>query len=83
MVNKIKRLFQTLYNYFSKNLKKAFGIHEACEIMEMKGAIFLKNVKSRWISMLSLVWCVMVEYKTLLIKMALDGPTNDKTKANF
>jgi hypothetical protein len=25
----------------------------------------------------------MVEYKTLLMKVALDGPTNDKAKANF
>jgi hypothetical protein len=33
--------------------------------------------------MLSYAWCVMVEYRTLLMKMALDGPTNDKAKANF
>jgi hypothetical protein len=25
----------------------------------------------------------MVEYRTLLMKMALDDPTNDKTKVNF
>jgi hypothetical protein len=25
----------------------------------------------------------MVEYRTLLMKMALDDPTNDKAKANF
>jgi hypothetical protein len=25
----------------------------------------------------------MVEYKTLLMKMALNDPTNDKAKANF
>jgi hypothetical protein len=49
------------------------------EVMETKGAKILKNV----ISMLSLAWCVMVKYKTLLMKMALDGPTNDKAKANF
>jgi len=33
--------------------------------------------------MLSLAQCVMVEYKILLMKMALDDPTNEKTKANF
>jgi hypothetical protein len=33
--------------------------------------------------MLSLAWCVMAKYKTLLEKMALNGPTNDNTKANF
>jgi hypothetical protein len=26
---------------------------------------------------------VMVEHKTLLMKMALDDPTNEKAKANF
>ncbi len=26
---------------------------------------------------------VMVEYKTLLMKMAFDGPTDEKAKANF
>jgi hypothetical protein len=25
----------------------------------------------------------MAEYRTLLMKMALDGPINDKAKANF
>jgi len=33
--------------------------------------------------MLSFAWCVMAKYKTLLKKMALNGPTNDNTKANF
>jgi hypothetical protein len=51
--------------------------------MEMKWAKILKNVKIHQIFMLSLVQRVMVEYKTLLMKMAFDGPTNDKAKANF
>lgn len=45
------------------------------ELMETKGA---KNLK-----MLSSTKGVMVKYKTLLMKMAIDGPTNDKAKANF
>ncbi len=49
----------------------------------MKWAKILKNVKIHQIFMLSLVQRVMVEYKTLLMKMAFDGPTNDKAKANF
>ncbi len=51
--------------------------------METKGAKILKNVKIHWISMLSPTRCVMAEYKILLMKMALDDPTNEKTKANF
>jgi hypothetical protein len=33
--------------------------------------------------MLSPTWHVMVEYTTLLMKMALNVPTNNKAKANF
>jgi hypothetical protein len=33
--------------------------------------------------MLSPIWHVMAEYKTLLMKMALKGPNNDKGKAKF
>ncbi len=43
--------------------------------METKGA---KNLK-----MLSSTKRVMEKYKTLLTKMAIDGPTNDNAKANF
>ncbi len=68
-----------MYNYFSKSLKRHLEFTKLVEVMETKGAKILKNV----ISMLSLAWCVMVKYKTLLMKMALDGPTNDKAKANF
>ncbi len=49
----------------------------------MKGAKILKNVKTQWIGMLSPTKHVMVEYKTLLMKMALDNPNNEKAKANF
>ncbi len=51
--------------------------------MEPKGAKILKNVRTQWISMLSPTWHVMLEYRTLLMKMALNVPTNKKAKANF
>jgi hypothetical protein len=51
--------------------------------METKGAKILKNAKTHWISMLSFARCVMVEHKILLMKMAIDGLTNDKAKTNF
>jgi hypothetical protein len=52
-------------------------------LMETKRAKILKNVKTHWISMLSPTWRVMVEYRTLLMKMTFDAPTNEKEKANF
>ncbi len=80
MVNKIEGLFQTLYNYFSKSLIRHLEFTKLVKVMELKG---MKDVKTHWISMLSPAWRVMLEYRTLLMKMALDGPTNDKAKANF
>jgi hypothetical protein len=51
--------------------------------MKMKGARILKNVKTSWIFMLSFVWHIMVEDKTLLMKMAINNPTSNKAKMNF
>jgi hypothetical protein len=51
--------------------------------MEMKKAKIFKNVKTRWIHMLSPTKRVMVEYKTLLMKMAINNPSNEKAKVKF
>ncbi len=51
--------------------------------METNGAKILKNLKTRWIFMMSHIRRLMVKYRTLLMKMALDAPTNDKAKTNF
>ncbi len=51
--------------------------------MQTKGNKILLNVKTRWISMLNLAKRLMEEYKTLLVKLTLDSPTNQKTKLNY
>jgi hypothetical protein len=83
MGNKIEGLLQTLYNYFSKSLKRNLEYTKLTKLMETNKAKILKNVKTRWIYMLSLAQCVMVEYKISLMKMALDDLIDEKTKANF
>jgi uncharacterized membrane protein len=83
MVNRLEGLLQTLYNYFSKSFKRHLEFTKLVEVMETKGAKILKNVKTCWIFMVFLVQCVMVEYRMLLMRMALDAPTNDKAKTNF
>jgi len=45
-------------------------------MMETKGNKILFNVKIQWISMLSLAKKMMVEYRTLLVKMVIDQNTN-------
>ncbi len=73
MVNRIKGLLQTLYNYFSKSPKRHLEFMKLAELMEMKGAKILKNVKNLVDIYVSPTQCVMAKYKTLLMKMALDG----------
>jgi hypothetical protein len=46
--------------------------------MATKGNKKFRNVKTRWISMLSPAKRIMAKYKTLLVKMALDNPTNQQ-----
>jgi hypothetical protein len=50
--------------------------------MQKKGNKIIWNVKTKWISMLGFAKNVMVEYMTLLVKMALDSPTNQQVKLN-
>jgi len=75
MVSRFEGLFHTLYNYFSKSLKRHLEFIKFVKI--------LKNVETHWIYMLSFAQHVMEEYKPLLIKITLDVPTNDMTKINF
>jgi len=83
MVSKLEGLLHTLYNYFSKSPKRHLEFTKLVELMKTKGVKILKNIKIYWISMLFLVRCVMVGYKTLLMKMTLDAPINDQTKTYF
>jgi hypothetical protein len=53
------------------------------EFMATKGNKIFWNVKTRWISMLNLVKRVMVEYKTLFVKMTLDNPKNQQAMLNY
>ncbi len=53
MGNKIEGLFQTLYNYFFESLKRHLEFTKPTKLLETKGAKILKNVKTCWISMLS------------------------------
>jgi hypothetical protein len=72
--------FRPYTTIFSKSPKRHL---EFTKLMETKGANILKNVKTCWIFILSFVRRVMAKYRTLLIKMTLDAPINDKEKTNF
>ncbi len=83
MVKRIEGLLSTFYIYFYKSPKRHFEFTKLAKIMETKGAKILKNIKTQLINMLSPIKHVMVEYMTLLMKMAIDSPSNGKAKTNF
>ncbi len=72
----IESLLQCLYSYFAHSPKRHLEFIKITELMATKGNKILWNVKTRWILMLSLAKKIMVEYKTLLVKMILDILTN-------
>jgi hypothetical protein len=75
-VVRIENLLQCLYSYFAHSLKKHLKFTRIAGFMVTKGNKILRNVKTRWISMLSPTKTIMEKYKTLLVKMALDNLTN-------
>ncbi len=74
----LENMLQTLHSYFARSPKRHLEFTKLEELMQIKGNKIFRNVKTRWISMLNLAKKVMAEYKTLLVKMALDIPTNNK-----
>ncbi len=70
LVHKLEGLLQATYTYFSFSPKRHLVLFVlACTIDKKKrGNKLLCNVKTRWISMLSLTKRVIVEYKSLVVK---------------
>jgi hypothetical protein len=66
MVSKLEDLFQSLYKYLSSHLE----FTKLARIMELEGLKVVRNIKTRWISMLAPFIKVGKEYKTLIAKMA-------------
>jgi hypothetical protein len=61
----LEHLLQTLRNYFAHSPKKHLEFTKLVEMLETKGSKIFLNVKTRWISMLSLAKRLKIEYKTL------------------
>jgi hypothetical protein len=86
MVARIETLLAALHKYFSKSPKHHLELQKLVELLESKGRKILQNIKTRWISMLSPLKRVLVEYHTLLVKMYYDHlvkPTIMTIKVNY
>jgi hypothetical protein len=83
VVGKIKSLFASMHNYFAHNPKHHLEANKLAELLECKGNKIFKNIKTRWISMLSFSKKILNEYKGLVIKMVEDNVIIDTTKTNY
>jgi hypothetical protein len=73
LVSKLETLCQAMYNYFKQSSKKHLEFQKLANLVETKGLSILRNVKTRWISLLEPLKRVLGEYKTLIVKMYEDA----------
>ena len=73
MVERIEEMLTSLHAFFAKSPKRHLEFVKLAELMQSKGLKILKNVKTRWISMLSPAVRVMSKYRPLIVKMFTDS----------
>ena len=72
LVAKVETLCERLYNYFRVSPKRHLEFTKLVDVVETGGLKLLRNVKTQWISVLEPLKRIMLEYKTLIVKMAED-----------
>jgi hypothetical protein len=83
VVNRIEDLIQSLHSYFTRSPKRHLEFVNLAEVLETKGLKILRQVKTRWLSMISPAIRVMNEYKTLVVKMMEDQDDMESAKTSF
>jgi hypothetical protein len=72
LITKIEGFILNTYGYFSHSPKRHLEFQRLAQILEAKGNKILKNVKTKWMSMLDPLKRIMVEYRLLLVVMQAD-----------
>jgi hypothetical protein len=80
IVATIEDMLGDLYSFFCKSPKKHLEFLKLAEVMETKGNKILRNIKTRWISMLAPSIRVMNEYRTLIAKLERDSKAKKAPK---
>ena len=73
VVAKIEALCQAMFSYFSHSPKRHLQFQRLTELVETEGRHMLRNVKTRWLSLLDPLKRVMGEYKALVATMCEDS----------
>jgi regulator of sigma D len=83
MVKKLEAFCNSLHSYFSSSPKWYLEFNKLAEVVETSGLKILGNVKTRWILLLEPMKHVLLEYKTLIVKMNNDAGQESKTAQNL
>jgi len=67
LITKIEGFILNTYDYFSHSPKRHLEFQRLAQILEAKGNKILKNVKTKWMSVLDPLKRIMVEYRLLLV----------------
>jgi hypothetical protein len=73
VVKKIEALWSALYSCFSRSPARNLSFVRLADDINNSGNKILRNVKTRWISMLPAMKRVLEEYKVLVAQMATDN----------
>ena len=72
IVSKIEDLVKVIHAYFVHSLKKYSEFHFLALLMETKGLKLLKNVCTKWCSLIASLRRVLAEYLALRAKIYID-----------
>ena len=73
VVQKFESLCKALYSYFSGSPKRHLEFIKLAKVVETEGLKILNKVQTRWISLLEPLKRICGEYKTLIVKFAIDA----------
>jgi hypothetical protein len=80
VVHAVEELMRASYAYFSHSPKKYNEYKNFASTIDTKGLKIIKNVKTRWLSLLEPMKRIMIEFRTILEKMEVDATKKRKEK---
>jgi len=76
----IEKLLSVTHSYFCKSPKRFSEFRMLAELTETKGLKLLRNVQTRWVSLIEPLRRLLSEYRTLIYKMTADLHDNNKAE---
>jgi hypothetical protein len=83
IVKKLEHLYNSLHFYFSSSPKRYLEFSKLAEVVETNSQKIFGNVKTRWILLLEPMKRLLLEYKTLIVKMSNNVGEENKAAQNL